>query len=810
MRLSVVVLAFGLVAAPVAAQGPLPTIEQKTAGFQKLDGFLPLYWDEGAGKLWLEVPLVGEELIYLPSLATGVGSNDIGLDRSRPGAEKIVRFDRVGPKLLLVQPNYQYRAVSRDAAERRAVEESFAQSILWGFPVAAATGGRVLVDATDFLLSDQNGIAATLKGARQGDYRIDASRSAPYLPRTRAFPRNTEVEVTLTFTGGPAGGWLRDVTPSAEAVTLRQHFSFVALPEPGYQPRLQVPGSGYFGPEYADYATPVGQPLVQRFIARHRLEKKDPSAAVSDAVRPIIYYLDPGVPEPIRGALLDGARWWAKAFEAAGYRNAFRVELLPDGADPMDVRYNVIQWVHRATRGWSYGNAITDPRTGEILKGLVLLGSLRVRQDYLIAEGLLAPYPTGTEEPGAPLAMALARLRQLSAHEVGHAIGLVHTYVASAEGRQSVMDYPHPLTRLEADGTISLDSAYASGVGGWDSVAIRYGYATLPAGVSERAALEDILAEARGRNLTLLTDGDARPQGSVHPQAHLWDNGSDAAAELDRVMDVRRAALRRFGDATLRRGAAMATLEEVLVPVYLHHRYQVEAAVKLLGGQWYTYALRGDGQTPLRPVATADQRRALKSLLRTLSPAELTLPRSVIASLPPRPFPLAPHRELFTRTTGLAFDVVSPAMAAADVTVALLFDPERAALLVQQAALDPAAPGLSEVIRAVTAQAFGPTPRDAYEAEVARAVRYVVVDALRRLVRRAELPQARAIALSELDGLRRQLDAVKARPSASAADKAQAAMLAAELRRFLDNPDDDDAAPRDAISPPPGSPIGDE
>jgi len=380
MRLLALLLSLGVFATPVEAQDSIPTIEARTRSFRKLEGFLPLYWDEGAGRLWMEVPLVGEELILVPSLSTGVGSNDIGLDRSRIGGSKIVRFERVGPKLLLVQPNYSFRAVRGGAQEQRAVEESFAQSVLWGFTIGAVTGGRVLVDATDFFLADENDVSGTLRATKQGDYHLDASRSAVYLPRTRAFPRNTEVEVTLTYTGTAVGAWVRDVTPTPEAITLRQHFSFVALPAPGYQPRVNLPGSGYFDIEYADYSTPIGQPLVQRFIARHRLQKRNPGAAISDPVSPIVYYLDPGVPEPVRSALLDGARWWSAAFEAAGYSNAFRVAILPDSADPMDIRYNVIQWVHRATRGWSTGSAVVDPRTGEIIKGLVQLGSLRVRR----------------------------------------------------------------------------------------------------------------------------------------------------------------------------------------------------------------------------------------------------------------------------------------------------------------------------------------------------------------------------------------------------------------------------------------------
>ncbi|MBW3654754.1 MAG: zinc-dependent metalloprotease, partial [Gemmatimonadetes bacterium] len=565
------------------------------------DGFVPVYWDAAAGKLWMEIPRAGEELIYVVSLPSGLGSNDVGLDRGQIGGERLVRFDRVGPRVLMVQPNQAYRAVSDDPDERRAVEESFAQSVLWGFAVGAETDGRVLVDATDFVLRDAHGVVPALKRARQGDFKLDPTRSALYLPNTKAFPRNTEVEVTLTFTGDAPGAFVRSVAPTPEAVTVRQRHSFVALPPPGYQPRRSDPRAGFFGISFFDYATPVGEEVVQRYISRHRLEKRDPAAAVSEAVEPIVYYVDRGAPEPIRSALVEGARWWNQAFEAAGYRDAFRVEVMPPGMDPLDARYNVIQWVHRSTRGWSYGNTVTDPRTGEIIKGHVSLGSLRVRQDYLLAEGLLAPYATGTEVPPEMERMALARIRQLSAHEVGHTLGLAHNYVASAQGRASVMDYPHPQVRLRADGTIDLSEAYTAEIGAWDKLAITWGYQHFPAGTDERIALEGILADTRGRGLTFVTDEDARAPGGLHPQAHLWDNGADAAAELRRTMAVRRAALERFGERAIRAGRPMATIEEALVPLYLHHRYQAEAVVKVLGGMSYTYALRGDRQDPLTP-----------------------------------------------------------------------------------------------------------------------------------------------------------------------------------------------------------------
>ena len=790
-------------AAPAALAAQLPSIAEKTRGMERKDGFLPVYWDAQGGRLWLEIPRMEQELIYVVSLPAGVGSNDIGLDRGQLGGERIVKFERTGPRVLMVQPNYAFRATTDNPDERRSVEEAFARSVLWGFKVEAEEGGRVLVDATDFALRDAHGVVSTLRRTRQGDFKLDASRSALYLPSLKAFPRNTEIEATLTFTGDNPGNWLRDVAPTPEAVTVRQRHSFVALPEPGYEPRRSDPRAGYFGIQYMDFATPIDRPIVQRLIARHRLEKRDPRAAVSEAVEPIVYYVDRGAPEPIRTALLEGARWWNQAFEAAGYRDAFRVEVLPEGVDPMDARYNVIQWVHRATRGWSYGSSVSDPRTGEIIKGHVTLGSLRVRQDYLLAEGLLAPYETGTEDAPEARRMALARIRQLSAHEVGHTLGLAHNYVSSTQGRASVMDYPHPRVTLAADGRIDLSDAYREGIGEWDKVAITWGYADLPAGTDEAAALDRVLAEARARGITFLTDQDARPAGSAHPQAHQWDNGADAAAELGRVLDVRRAALGRFGERAIRAGAPLATLEEALVPLYLHHRYQAEAAAKVVAGQSYSFALRGDGQPPIATVPADQQRRALDALERTLDVDELALPPAVLRAIPPRPFTYDAHRELFQRWTGPTFDALSPAASAADITVSLLLEPQRAARLVEQRALDPSLPGLDEVLDRLARAGFAQPASDDYRKELRRTIGRVVVDRLMDLAADAPMPQVRAVA-------RRKLVEIAARGGqADAAEQAHRELLAADIRRFLDRdwvPQERRAPP----TPPPGAPIGAE
>jgi hypothetical protein len=750
--------------AAVADSGATPTIGEKTAGAEKWAGYFNLYWDAKAGKLWLEVDKWNAEFLYQSGLPAGMGSNDIGLDRGQMGGTHLVRFERSGPKVLLIEENTRYRAVSEDAEERKAVHDSFAESVLWGFKAEAEDkNGNVLVDATDFFLRDAHHVPETLKRSKQGSYHLDGSRSAIYLGRTKDFPMNTEVEATLTFVGEEPGQWVRQVTPSPEAITVREHHSFVQLPPAGYKTRIYDPRSSFYGISYQDYATPISEPVVQRLTARHRLEKKDPRAAVSEAVKPIKYYLDRGTPEPIRSALLEGARWWNQAFEAAGYKNAFSVEMMPEGADPMDLRYNVIQWVHRATRGWSYGEGIIDPRTGEIIKGHVSLGSLRVRQDYLIAEGLLAPYEKGKPVSQKMREMALARLRQLAAHEVGHTLGLEHNYSSSTVKRSSVMDYPPPYLKLGTDGVPDLSEAYATGIGEWDKVSITWGYQDFTSGTDEHVALNKILMDGYGRGLRYLTDQDARPAGSSSSVAHLWDSGANAVDELNRLMQVRAAALKRFGENNIREGAPMATIEDALVPIYMLHRYQVEAASKLVGGMDYTFALRGDGEMTTQIVAAAEQRRALAAVLETLKPEQLALPEALLKIIPPRPPDYERGREHFKIRTSPAFDALAPAEEAAQHALQFLFNPERAARLVEFHARDKENPGLEEVLDAILSATWKAKKPEGYPGEVSRTVDDVVLSDLMGLVANERAaPEVRAIAGLKLEQLKSVLDKMQA------------------------------------------------
>ncbi len=678
-------LLFFLVSTTTSAQGDKspkapPSLAEKTAGLTAYDGFFNFFWSEQEGKIYLQIDRWEEEFLYVNSLAAGLGSNDIGLDRNQLGENRVVRFRKVGPKVLLLERNLNYRADSANPDERQSVEDAFAQSILGGFAVEATTGNSVLIDLTPLLMEDAHGVIRRLKANNEGVYKIDPKRSVIHLDRTRNFPDNSEFEALLAFSGEPSGRNLRSVTATATDFSLRQHHSFIRLPDEQYQARVYDPRSGYFQHSYADYASPIGEPLEKRFIRRHRLEKKDPTAAISEPVKPIIYYLDRGAPEPIRSALLEGAQWWNQAFEAAGYSNAFQVQLLPEEVDPMDVRYNLINWVHRSTRGWSYGSSVIDPRTGEILKGHVLLGSLRVRQDFLIAQGLVDAYTDGSTPDPRMLEMALARLRQLSAHEVGHTIGLAHNFAASVNDRASVMDYPHPYTLAEKSGTLDFSNAYATGIGEWDKRAILYGYQHFPPSINEMAALKGILAETEAMGLHYVSDPDARPINSANALGHLWDNGEDPIKEMGRLQLIRKRRIAAFGIQNIPTGAPLSSLENVFVPLYLMHRYQTEAVSKLIGGYYYDYAVREEGpQKVIREVEAERQISALTVLLRTLHPEFLMVPATVKELLLPQAYGYQRDRELFPFYTGATFDPIGAATVVAEHTLSHLLHPDRLA-----------------------------------------------------------------------------------------------------------------------------------
>jgi hypothetical protein len=734
--------------------------EEQTQGLVHKAGFKDFYWDPGNGKILLEVQVPGEEFLYVDFLASGVGSNDIGLDRGQLGHSRVVRFHRFGNKILLIQGNLRYRAESSNLQEVKAVEEAFAQSVLHAFEIVAEKDGRVLIDMTGLVISDAHGVAERLGDSKQGDYALDANRSVIFDENLRNFPQNTEFEALLTFTGTPLGSEIRSVVPSAKSVSVRQRHSFIQLPDEEYKRRVFDPRSGYFYIQYDDYAAPIGEHMRRQYIARHRLIKKDLGSAMGPPLEPIVYYVDPGTPEPILSALIEGASWWDEAFEAAGFTDAFRVEVLPDSADPLDIRYNVIQWVHRSTRGWSYGASVVDPRTGEIIKGHVSLGSLRVRQDYLIAEGLLAPYEAGKPIPGAMKEMALARLRQLSAHEVGHTLGLAHNYAASSYAWGSVMDYPHPFIMLDDDGRIDLSDAYREGIGSWDKVAIQYGYGDYGDGEKEMKALNEVMVKAIRKNQRYITDQDARPKGGAHPVAHLWDNGSSAVEELERIMHIRKIALEGFSAKAIPEGSPLASLERTLVPVYFLHRYQAEAAVKLIGGVDYNYVLRGDDQFIQKPVEPEVQWTAVRALLQTIRPSTLILTDDLLKKIPPPPPGYGRGREHIDTRTGPTFDPLAAAETAIEMVMSLLLHPQRCERLYQQKQVDDQMPGLAEYLDAIREQIFDENSGSGFASTLRYISGGILIDQLAALVADDQLSSAvRACSYDQILKIKTRLSA---------------------------------------------------
>jgi hypothetical protein len=793
---------------------------------------LPIRWDAKKGSLFLGVPLTEKagtaspEYILNDSLPYGVGQNDLGMDRgqigifsqvSLSGGPRLVHFERVGPKLLLVQENTMFRTASADSAELLAVQQSFPSSVLAGFEIAGGNDGFVVVDATKYLLADIHLIAETLADRKQGSYRVDESRSTIVPEASKAFLENTEIEAELTFVSADPGKAkiLADVTPEVHALTVHVRQSFLKLPDPGFVPRRFSPRSGYFDASYREMNTPLGVNVNQQFITRHRLQKKDPTCRENcEAIHPIHYYVDRGAPEPLRSALVDGCRWWDEAFQAAGWaKGTFQVDLLAPDADPMDARYNIIQWVHRANRGWSYGDEIADPRTGEILKGNVTLGSLRGRQDYLLAEALLAPYKDGNVPDPAhdeALAMVLARIRQLAAHETGHTLGLVHNYAASTmphkpDETMSVMEYPHPWITLDKNGVADLSHAYPVGIGVWDKVAIDYGYREFDHDgnqVEDSAALEQILHTAEAKGVVFLSDDDARPAGSASPIAHLWDNGTNAADELNRILEIRAAALKRFGENTIRPGMPTAQMEDTLVPLYLLHRYQVEAATKVIGGLDYRYTVRGDGQRGPEIVSAVEQRKALAAVVKTLSPEVLSLPEALLRQLPPRTpgMPRTPDGprtvESFPSHTALTFDPIATAESAADLTLAVLLQPERANRLVEYHARNASEPTLDEVIDAALHSAA--TSNGGLAGLVSTAVKARIVEALFRL---AADPKTSFAARSLVAAKLHAIGQLQLRDASAVEIKHRIAAFERDPEKFKPEP---------VTEAPPGSPIGDD
>ncbi|WP_192022077.1 zinc-dependent metalloprotease [Shewanella sp. WPAGA9] len=660
-----IALALALSAIPVIAYAATPaqTVIKQS---EKATGFINFYYQSQSGELYLEANKLNQPFLLITSLPHGVGSNDIGLDRGQLGETRMVQFERQGPYILLKQLNTFYRASSDNPAEQLAVKEAFAESVLWRGKVVE--GKTPLVAVNQLVLNDLHGVGQRLADTKQGSYNLDSSRSVILPEGVKSFEKNADVDVLLTFNSSKPGEQVRQVTPDGKFVSVRMRYSFVALPEPGYQPRAYEPMSGYLSGEYYDYSAPIDSPVSKQYLLRHRLEKVTPGIEPSEVIKPITYYLDPGVPEPIRTALLDGARWWEDAFTAAGFIDGFKVEMLPEDADPQDIRYNMIQWVHRATRGWSYGASIKDPRTGEIIKGHVTLGSLRVKQDHLIARGLTAGWEDRDAAKEASMNLALARIRQLSAHEIGHTIGLDHNFAASTNDNASVMDYPHPKATLNGD-KIDISAPYSEGIGEWDKFTIAYGY-------GNEANLTELVRQARTQGLRYIGEADSRSPASSHAYASLWDNGASAADELTRLEQVRRVAIEQFNAQALLSEQPLGELSDVFVPVYFMTRYQIDAAAKWIGGSDYSYQQQGSAER-WHYLSPKLQRSALDALLNVISAQSLSVPSEITDILVPKAGNYRKTRESFDSGLGVLTDPIGMAEVLSRQIANRLLAPER-------------------------------------------------------------------------------------------------------------------------------------
>ncbi|MCI2227933.1 zinc-dependent metalloprotease [Polaribacter sp. MSW13] len=722
-------------------------------GITKYEGYFTFYYDDTKDKIFLQINNLETDFLYVRSLSEGIGSNDIGLDRGQLGGGVVVHFKKAGNKLLLIQPNQNFRAITDNKEEKQSVKEAFAKSVLHGFVIKNEEKGVFLVDATDFLMRDAHGVSAKLTRSKQGNYSLDKNKSAFHLERTKAFPKNVEFDVLLTFRGAPKGYNIRSVTPDASLVTVHQHHSFVELPDNKYKPRKFDPRSGGYPMSYLDYATLVNQSIKKQFIYRHRLEKKNPNATVSEAKEPIIYYLDRGTPEPVRSALLEGGSWWNQAFEAIGYKNAFQMKMLPKGADPLDIRYNMVQWVHRSTRGWSYGASISDPRTGEIIKGHVSLGSLRIRQDFLIAQALQAPYVNNNTADDFALEMAVARIRQLSAHEIGHTLGFAHNFAASTNGRASVMDYPHPKFSLKDDGSIDFSDAYDTKIGAWDKVIVAYFYQDFLK--NEEKELNSILENATAKGLKYLSDADARPQGSASVSAHLCDNGDNIYDELYNVLKIRRTAIVNFSTDNIKTDQPYSVLEDVFVPLYFFHRFQTEATVKIIGGLEYSYAVKGGKGTIVKRVSGTIERIALQAVLKTIAVDEIAIPKEKLALFPPRAMGYGRSRESFKSNLGVEFDAFGAVETASEMTLNLLLNPQRASRLIVHKSLNKRQLGLEELLDELIAKTLKKSHKDNYYQELQNVINSKVLEQLFYLASyKNQYKQVNAIVLSKLGDIK--------------------------------------------------------
>ena len=816
-RIAVILLCL---VSPAFAKGskdaaPRPeTLAGRTAGLKRSDGFIPTWWDAGKGVLLFELPprLLEKEFLYYTGFGTGIGSTQLFADRGSFTGGALCRLQRAGPRLLVIQENPAFRADSGSAALKQSVEKSFPVSVLAALPIEAEESGTLLVNANPLILRDAADLLSQLRSpvqavngrmvrqdASQGSWHLDESRSVIDAENSGSYPLNTEIEALLTF-ASDGGADLNQ--PESRTLSLRQHHSFVALPASGFEPRESDPRVGFIPVPFRDFSQPFDRALERSFIERWRLLKKDPRAPISDPVKPIVFHLDPAIPEPMRAALKRGALWWNDAFRQAGFTNALRIDDLPSGASPLDLRYPTIQWTNRAGRGWSVGMTRVDPRTGEILHALVQLDSHRMRTVGNFWEAMLPPGAEPAFDAFAALdgidprtgaeQVMVNRLALLNCHEMGHVLGLEHNFIASTFGRGSVMDYFAPRVKLRADGSPDLSDAYLQGVGSYDRFAIEWGYSEGAPGANpgdERSRLEAIVRRHLAQGVVWGHGDD--------PRWNAYDDGPDPVAWLAQVFPVRDALLKRTTPELLRPGEPVSELASRLPLVYLFHRYALAAAINVIGGARIPPSLRGDGQEPVTPWPASSQREALRLALRALDPAALEIPGGLWKTLAP-PEADKVDRERFASSAGYLFSPQDAARAVAGIVAGGLLDPQRLQRLAVLAHLRTGGPTPREVVSALVGAGFAGSGKGA-GGELAEVVQTEIAQRLMLLAADADAtPEVQAAALAGVEEVRRRV---------AAAQSAMGRRLDREIRLFLADPARNAPRPPRSAAPP-GPPIG--
>ncbi len=787
-------------------------------GLERREGFVPMLWDAEQGRLFFELTRFDQDILYFTSVAKGSGSGSVGLEWAGGGEGGVIQFQRIGPKVMVVQKNLRFRAGTGGPGIEKGIDASFPDSIIASLPIIRSDAGKVIVDATPLVVRDAAGFAAASAGGGRGGgrggpqavelvagttWRFDPTRSAIYLPHTKGFPKNSEVEVTVTYealTGGAR------TTPEARVLTGRLHYSFVEPPT-GYKPREADPRIGVQGIRFIDYSRPPTSTNAVEWVRRHRLEKKDPTAALSEPKQPIIYYLDAAVPEPTRSAMKDGFLWWNKAFEAAGFKNALQIRDTPPDMDPMDVRYNQIYWVDRDERGYSTGGGLTDPRTGEILAARVRLESDRVRtvsrywqtyeppvgggragggggeddfeQGFLDAG--LPPYST----PETEQQLVLLRQALLTAHETGHTLGFDHNWNSSMNDRASVMEYPSPRIKI-TNGKIDLTDAYQKQIGAYDIMTVRYAYTEFPP-AQEKAGLDNIIKDMRKQGLMFTPSTD--------PRWNRYDDGPDPAEYMRQTAAQRKILLANYGPAILKDGEPYGDLRGIrLWMTYLHHRWSIDSGVRYIGGMYTNFAVKGETLPPTEIVPAAKQRELLGLLLDDVDPASLAIPEPLLASLTVAVERGAgggrgargPDQENMESSTGYAFDHLAAARTIAGLVFDQLFEPETAARLIGFADRQPNALTLPETIDTCAKKVFGQPASTGMLRSLQRQTQRVFLDAVMTLgASPTATPDVKAVVMASVATIKTQVAGLK---DADPVNEASLRQMERDLTRYAQNP----------------------